>query len=93
MPKVQKQVEAFFRSLLPAGTFGKQIFVRLSEEDGLVLMAEKGASAFAPMESRPMKGYVVIPESWKEDPAKAKPWVRKSLEWVAEKPPKKRRGD
>jgi len=33
------------------------------------------------MKGRQMKEYVVVPRSWKRDPAKIKPWVAKSLEW------------
>jgi TfoX/Sxy family transcriptional regulator of competence genes len=114
MPKADKEVEVFFRSVLPddpriivkpmfghaaafvngnmfAGTFGKEMFVRLSDEDGSVLMKEKGASGFAPMEGRPMKGYVVIPDSWTATPAKARSWVSKSLAWAGTMPPKKKK--
>jgi TfoX/Sxy family transcriptional regulator of competence genes len=114
MPKADKDVEAFFRSLLPederivvkpmfghvagfvngnmfAGTFGKHVFVRLSEKDAPLLMKEKGAGPFSPMEGRPMKGYTVIPDSWDENPAKARAWVSKALEWTGAVPPKKKK--
>jgi len=114
MPKADKEVEVFFRSVLPddpriivkpmfghaaafvngnmfAGTFGKEMFVRLSDGDGSVLMKEKGASGFAPMEGRPMKGYVVIPDSWTTTPAKARSWISKSLAWAGAMPPKKKK--
>jgi TfoX/Sxy family transcriptional regulator of competence genes len=112
MPKADKKVETFFKSLLPTDsritvrpmfghaaafingnmfeeTFGERVFVRLSEKEGLVLMAERGAMPFAPMEGKPMKGYVVLPSSWSDDPARAKTWLQKSLKWVAEMAPKK----
>jgi len=114
MPKADREIEAFFRSLLPdddritvkpmfghaaafvngnmfAGTFGRQVFVRLSEDEGTILMKEKGASSFAPMEGRPMKGYVVIPDSWAATPEKARSWISKSLVWTGAMPPKKKR--
>jgi TfoX/Sxy family transcriptional regulator of competence genes len=85
------QASAFLNGNMFAGTFGKQVFVRLSEEDVAVLMKEKGASYFAPIEGRQMKGYVVFPSSWTREPAKARPWVAKSLDWVGAMPPKKKK--
>lgn len=111
MPRVDKETEAFFRSILPvreevvvkpmfgqtaafvngnlfSGIFGKQVFVRLSEEDGAVLMKEAGTRPFAPVEGRPMRGYVVMPPSWIGEPRRARSWVAKSHEWVSAMPPK-----
>ena len=85
------QASAFLNGNMFAGTFGEQVFVRLSEEDGSVLMKEKGASFFSPMQGRQMKSYVVFPPSWAREPAKARPWVIKSIEWVGTMPPKKKR--
>ena len=82
------QTAAFVNGNLFAGIFGKQVFVRLSEEDGTVLMKERGASHFAPMEGRPMRGYIVMPSSWTKETWKARSWVVKSLEWVGAMPPK-----
>jgi len=80
---------AFVNGNLFAGTFGKQVFVRLPDEEGRVLLKEDGASKFSPMEGRPMKGYVVTPDYWAATPAKARLWVLKSLTWVSALPPKK----
>jgi TfoX/Sxy family transcriptional regulator of competence genes len=82
------QTAAFVNGNLFAGIFGKQVFVRLSEEDGTVLMKENGASHFAPMEGRPMRGYIVMPSSWTKEPKKARSWVAKSLGWVSAMPSK-----
>jgi TfoX/Sxy family transcriptional regulator of competence genes len=81
---------AFVNGNLFAGTFGKQVFVRLPDEEGRLLLREKGAREFSPMEGRPMKGYVVTPDYWTATPAKARSWVLKSLTWVGALPPKKK---
>ena len=36
-----------------------------------------------------MKKYVIVPRSWTRDPAKIRPWVKKSIEWSSKLPPKK----
>ena len=79
---------AFVNGNLFAGTFGKQVFVRLPEQDAVILMKETGSSGFAPMEGRPMKGYIVMPPSWTKQPGRARSWVAKSLEWTGKMPPK-----
>lgn len=85
-------VAAFVHGNMFAGTFGSQVFVRLSDEEGTVLLHEKGTTRFAPMEGRPMKGYVVIPVSWTNDKPKAREWVLKSFSWVSAMPPKSKNG-
>ncbi|MDA4134085.1 MAG: TfoX/Sxy family protein [Thaumarchaeota archaeon] len=79
---------AFVNGNMFAGLFGKQLFVRLSVEDQAELLAEEGASRFAPMEGRPMSGYVVVPSAWRADPKKVGAWVEKSLAWSSRLPAK-----
>jgi len=79
---------AFVNGNLFAGLFGKQLFVRLPEEDQAALLKEKGASRFAPMEGRPMSGYVVVPDGWRGDRKKVKGWVARSLDWASALPAK-----
>jgi len=55
------QVAAFVNGNMFMGLFGDDLFVRLSDTDQKLLLKEKGASPFTPMEGRPMKGYVVTP--------------------------------
>jgi hypothetical protein len=42
---------------------GRNLFVRLPEQDQKVLLKEKGAARFTPIEGRPMGGYIVIPSA------------------------------
>jgi hypothetical protein len=43
------------------------------------------------MEGRPMKGYVVLPTDWHEDPRKSRAWVERSLAYVSSLPPKEKK--
>ena len=72
-----------------AGVYGDDIFVRLSEEEGSELLKNDGASTFEPMKGRKMKEYVVVPKSWRTQPAKVKPWVARSLVWSSKLPARK----
>lgn len=65
------------------------MFVRLSEPDAQALLRVKGTAPFAPMKGKTMKGYVVVPKSWRNDLATVKPWLGRSLDYVSTLPPKK----
>ena len=67
--------------------FGPQIAVRLDEASRLELLAE-GGTPFAPMPSRPMKEYVVLPESARGDQTMARDWIARALEHTRTMPPK-----
>ena len=82
---------AFLNGHMFLGTFGSDVFVRLGQDDRAKLLAEPGAGPFAPMANRPMKDYVVMPRGWQATPAKARPWVKRSLAWTAALPPKDRK--
>jgi len=86
---------AFVNGNMFAGLFGKELFVRLSVEDQVELLAEDGASRFAPMKGRPMSGYIVVPGAWRVNPKKVGVWVARSLAWSSRLPvkaPKKSKG-
>src|SRR6266699_1377834 len=69
------------------GLFGADVGVKLDDADRDKLLAEKGTGPFGPAE-RPMAGYVTLPGTWRSTPAKAKPWIAKSLAYVGALPPK-----
>jgi TfoX/Sxy family transcriptional regulator of competence genes len=71
------------------GTFGGQIFVRLSEADRRRALSEPGMVMFQPMPGRPMTEYVVLSDGVLGDPRAARAWVRSSLEYARALPPKK----
>jgi len=80
---------AFVDGNMSVGLYGDDLFVRLASSDRAELLKVEGASVFEPMKGRQMKEYVVLPRSWRRDPAKIKPWVSRSLEWSGQLPPKK----
>ena len=82
-------IAAFVNGNMFAGTFGKEIFVKLSDEESSLLMKEKGAFHFEPMKGRPMKDYVVMPATLAGNKPTARRWVQKSFAWVSSMPSKK----
>lgn len=58
---------AFANDQLFCGLFADAMFVRLAEEDRAALLARPGAVVFSPMMGRPMREYVVLPQSVLED--------------------------
>jgi TfoX/Sxy family transcriptional regulator of competence genes len=81
------QVSAFVNGNMFMGVFGTDVFVRLSEADGEVLL-KAGGRPFEPMKGRPMRGYVILPDAWQRRRGKVKEWVSRSLDWAEELPPK-----
>jgi TfoX/Sxy family transcriptional regulator of competence genes len=78
---------AFVNGNMFMGLFGSDVGVKLDDADRDRLLKESGAGPFGPAE-RPMGGYVTLPAG-RRTPAKARSWVKKSLEHVAALPPKK----
>jgi len=81
-------VAAFVNGNMFTGLFGRDLFVRLSEDDRAELIAE-GGTEFQPMPGRAMKEYVSLPPTWRDEPDEARAWVERSLEWAGAIPPKK----
>jgi TfoX/Sxy family transcriptional regulator of competence genes len=69
------------------GIFGDAVFVRLGEGDRRDILKDGTFSLFEPLKGRPMGEYVSLPSAWAKDPAKARPWVAKSVRWVGAMPP------
>ena len=71
--------------------FGEDVAVRLGEDDQTQLFAAGGAP-FAPMPSRPMKEYVVLPRAYRgDDHEAAHAWVDRALEHTRTMPPKEKK--
>ncbi|MCI4360833.1 MAG: TfoX/Sxy family protein, partial [Thermoplasmata archaeon] len=66
------QPAAFVTGRMFFGVFGGDVFVRLSEEDRKTGLLLPGARPFEPMPGRPMREYVVLPESLLAEPARAR---------------------
>ena len=71
--------------------FGDRLAVKLPDEEAAELLAVEGSAPFAPMEGRPMKGYVLLPMVWHTDLDHADVWVEKSLAFVGGLPPKEKK--
>lgn len=83
---------AFVNGNMFAGLYGQQIFVRLSEPQRAKLLEHEGTSEFSPMPGRPMKEYVAVPETWREEDQQLRDWIAESLKWVGEMPEKAKTG-
>jgi TfoX/Sxy family transcriptional regulator of competence genes len=66
----------------------ESMIVRLAEEDRAALLGEPGAALFEPMEGRPMREYVVIPQHIVQDRETVRAWLAKGLAYAASLPPK-----
>ncbi len=80
---------AFVNGNMFFGLFGNDLFVRLSDEDCQELLKKKGASIMEPMKGRPMKGYVLLPKAWWNQPDTLRLWISRSLSWARQLPAKK----
>ena len=80
---------AFVDGNLFTGLFEDRWFVRLSDEDRVALQGEGGQS-FEPMPGRPMKAYVELPAAVLADEPARDDWLRRSLEYAAALPPKRK---
>ena len=69
------------------GLFGASIGLKLSDADREALLTVDGAGPFGPVE-RPMGGYVSLPAGWRTPTRVTTEWVTRSLDYVAEMPPK-----
>jgi TfoX/Sxy family transcriptional regulator of competence genes len=81
------QLSAFVNGNMFMGVFGKDVFVRLQDDDGARLL-KAGGRPFEPMKGRAMSGYVVLPDAWQRRRGKVKEWAERSLDWAEELPPK-----
>jgi TfoX/Sxy family transcriptional regulator of competence genes len=81
------QRAAFVHGNMFFGTFGGDLLLRLDEGARAELLAAGGVP-FSPMAGRVMKEYVVVPGDWQREPSRLRPWVKRSLAWVATLPAK-----
>jgi TfoX/Sxy family transcriptional regulator of competence genes len=73
-----------------AGVFESSIWMRLSPQDQAEFTGKyKDARQFEPMAGRPMKDYVVIPESVLGDEEAVGKWMKRSYDYTASLPEKK----
>ena len=78
---------AFVNGNMFIGLFGPKVGVRLPKAGREELLAIAGSGPFGP-EDRPMKEYVSLPDSFRDDPEATAEWVDAALEHTAAMPPK-----
>ncbi len=72
-----------------AGLCQDSVILRLSPQDReKLLSAHDGATVFEPMPGRPMKEYVVLPESLYSDSTTMLEWLDRSFHYASSLPPK-----
>lgn len=70
------------------GLHEDSFILRLAEPDRAEFLSRYGAELFEPMPGRPMKEYVVVPPAL-VDSGEIDDWVRRSLAYAEQLPPKK----
>lgn len=83
------QPAAFANGQMFTGLFGSNWFIRVADDAANELLAMKGGGAFEVMPGRPMKGYVLLPESITARPDALAAWLEKSFAYASALPPKK----
>ena len=83
-------VSAFVNGNMFMGLFGRDLFLRLSDDDRDAVTAA-GGGPFEPMPGRPMRDYVLVPGAWLEEAPRLREWAARSLEWAAALPPKEQK--
>ena len=68
------------------GLFEQRLFVRLSEADRALLLAQEGAEPFDPMGGRPMREYVVVPHGMLDEPRELASWLSRALRFAESLP-------
>ena len=69
-----------------AGVHQESIVVRLGDDERRELLALPGAAQFEPMEGRPMREYVTLPQDM--DDAVSVAWIARAFAYAASLPPK-----
>lgn len=92
-PRVQTkpmfgQLAGFVNGNMFTGIYGDTVFVRVGHEARAELLQHDEAHLFEPMEGRPMKDYVVLPQPWTDDPPRLREWIARALAATAALPPK-----
>ncbi len=83
------QPAAFASGNMFLGVFGDAVFLRLAEADRVAGLRLAGARVFEPMPGRAMREYLVLPDPVLGDPARARPWVEKSVRYARSLGPKR----
>ena len=78
---------AFVNGNMFAGLYGEDLFVRLPDEESGPIR-KHGGRDFEPMPGHAMKGYVMVPATWRAKPGATQTWIAASLQFARGLPPK-----
>ena len=79
---------AFVNGHLFAGLHEERMVVRLDEAERNELLGVEGAGIFEPVKGRPMREYIVVPQSILGDQRALRRWTARALSYAATLPPK-----
>jgi TfoX/Sxy family transcriptional regulator of competence genes len=79
---------SFTNGQMFAGLHQESMILRLSTEDHAEFMRLPGARQFEPMTGRPMREYVVVPESLLESESQLEAWLARAFAFARALPPK-----
>jgi TfoX/Sxy family transcriptional regulator of competence genes len=82
---------AFVNGHMFMGLHEERMILRLGDEDRTRMLRVRGASVFEPMQGRPMKEYVVVPQSVLGDEGALRGWVSQSMGYASSLPQKKKK--
>src|SRR5437870_3936715 len=71
----------FINGNMFTGLHGSSMIVRLGEDKRRELLAEPDAHLFEPMPGRPMREYVVVPDTLLNDDARMAPWLAAAADY------------
>jgi TfoX/Sxy family transcriptional regulator of competence genes len=78
---------AFVNGNMFAGLFGEDLFVRLPDPE-ITAVKKQGGRDFEPMAGHAMKGYVIVPKTWRTKPDPAVALIKRSLALIRAMPAK-----
>ena len=78
---------AFVNGNMFAGLFGEDLFVRLPEEESSTIKSQGGRD-FEPVAGHAMRGYVVVPSTWRTKTGATAAWITRALELTSKMTPK-----
>jgi TfoX/Sxy family transcriptional regulator of competence genes len=81
---------AFTRTQMFASLFQDKMIVRLPA-DAREMLGREGGQPFEPMPGRPMREYVVVPETIRQSVSALRPWLAKAHAYARSLPSKKKR--
>jgi len=81
----------FVNGHMTVGLHADVFFVRLPEDDQAILLKKPGSGFLEPMPGKPMRDYVIVPESIRDNKGEFKRWINKAIVYSQSLPPKEKK--